>query len=667
MKKKLSIILLLLFTILFIDTAKAAEINKVEKINYINPLYKDVITEKDLIKPKESNDSSNPIVTYSGNEYVESLDEAGKIVRIAMKNREETIRIKIKTTIDVELCRKLMENAFQHTGISNEGDYLKWQYAGWSSQYSYSKEGDYLYYNITYTVTYYTTKEQENILTNELKKVYNNLNLNGTDYDKLLKIYNYITNNVVYDYTNLNDNDYKLKYTAYAALMNNTSVCQGYAVLLYRMLLDNNIDTRVITGLGNSEPHAWNIIKLGKYYYHADSTWDASYAKYGKYPYFLKGDSNFVDKSNPQNTHEKYSEYTTIAFNTKYPIDYYDYSVRQEMELSGLRYNSNNNTWEYYTNGKVDTTYSGLATNENGTWYVENGKITFKYTGTYKDASGQIYIIRESKVNTLFTGIEQANGSWYYFKNGKIDTTYTGIASNNIGTWYVEKGQITFKYTGTYKDASGKTYTIRESRVNTTIEVKQLNGDWYYFKNGKIDTTYTGIASNNIGTWYIEKGQVTFKYTGTYKDASGQIYIIRESRVNTSFTGIEQANGNWYYFKNGKIDTTYTGIASNNIGTWYIEKGQVTFKYTGTYKDASGQIYIIRESRVNKSFTGIEQANGGWYYFKNGKLDTTYTGIASNNIGTWYVENGKITFKYTGTYKDALGRTYTIKESRVSQ
>lgn len=57
--------------------------------------------------------------------------------------------------------------------------------------------------------------------------------------------------NVKYDYENLDDTDYKLKYTAYAALLNGTAVCQGYANLLYRMALEAGIDARFISGLGN--------------------------------------------------------------------------------------------------------------------------------------------------------------------------------------------------------------------------------------------------------------------------------------------------------------------------------------------------------------------------------------------------------------------------------
>ena len=80
-----------------------------------------------------------------------------------------------------------------------------------------------------------------------------------------------------YDYTNLNDDNYKLKYTAYAAMCNGTAVCQGYSNLLYRMLLEAGVDCRIISGIGVSGGHAWNIVRLGDLYYNVDATWDSNY------------------------------------------------------------------------------------------------------------------------------------------------------------------------------------------------------------------------------------------------------------------------------------------------------------------------------------------------------------------------------------------------------
>ena len=135
--------------------------------------------------------------------------------------------------------------------------------------------------------------------------------------------------NITYDYANLGNPDYRLKYTAYAALMDRTSVCQGYAVLLYRLLLTMGIDARVITGYSNGGGHAWNIVKLGRKYYNLDSTWDASWSQVGlAYEHFLRCNDNFPD-------HIRDSEYDTADFNAAYPMSETDYDPNAADSMDG--------------------------------------------------------------------------------------------------------------------------------------------------------------------------------------------------------------------------------------------------------------------------------------------------------------------------------------------
>ena len=37
---------------------------------------------------------------------------------------------------------------------------------------------------------------------------------------------------------------------------------------------------------------------------------------------------------------------------------------------------------------------------------------------------------------------------------------------------------------------------------------------WYYFSNGRVDTTYNGFAENKYGMWYVSNGKADFDYTG---------------------------------------------------------------------------------------------------------------------------------------------------------
>ena len=211
------------------------------------------------------------------------------------------------------------------------GDYIRYQMTyrcniGASSEYA---DGEVKYIGtLTYTPDYYTSLAQEQELSAKIGSVLQSLNLGSlSDEQKVLAIYGYICDNVVYDYTNLNNTEYKLKYTAYAAMCDGTAVCQGYSNLLYRMLLEAGVDCRIISGLGQSGPHGWNIVKLGNRYYNVDSTWDSNYRNDpAKWQYFLRCDDTFVN-------HTRDEEYLTDSFMRAYPMSATDYVFGQEPGL----------------------------------------------------------------------------------------------------------------------------------------------------------------------------------------------------------------------------------------------------------------------------------------------------------------------------------------------
>ena len=131
-------------------------------------------------------------------------------------------------------------------------------------------------------------------------------------------IYAYVCDHVTYDYDNLNDDSYLLKYTAYAALVNGTAVCQGYAALLYRLMLEAGIDCRMVSGKSHGEGHGWNIVQMGARWFFMDSTWDAGTTAHD---YELRGLQTFAAD------HQLDEEYCTDAFFADYPVDDADYTA----------------------------------------------------------------------------------------------------------------------------------------------------------------------------------------------------------------------------------------------------------------------------------------------------------------------------------------------------
>ena len=275
-----------------------------ESIVYINPIYADVVSEDEITVPEAPElphipDESKPTeysfgtASYNGNIYYTTVDEAADEAREYFKSRSETFKVyyTVPKSGDVtEYTYLIMNGAMEHTGVPTEGDYLSYQYGGWGCSMSYSSTGSYYYVALSVNAQYYTSASQEAEMNAAVANVLASLNLDGkSEYQKAQAIYDYICSNVTYDYTNLNDSSYKLKFTAYAALINKTAVCQGYSVLFYRLALEEGLDARVITG--SSMCHAWNIVCPDSYegnYYYLDSTWDCNYDS-SHYKYWLKG------------------------------------------------------------------------------------------------------------------------------------------------------------------------------------------------------------------------------------------------------------------------------------------------------------------------------------------------------------------------------------------
>ena len=242
---------------------------------YINPEYADILSEADFLPEIQGLiPSEYEIQSVSDDGTITSADQALELVRDIMTGRIETGSINVdipKSQIPEVaesryLFRWLVRQTVAHNGVPDQGDYLMYQYGGFTASYSWYPDTENYRGTIRYQIKYYTDLEQEKTVTAWINEVMPSLNLEGLhDIEKIRRIYKYICSHFEYDYDNLyNSNDY-LKYTAYGGITRGKMVCQGYSNLLYRMLLEAGIDSRIVSGMAGSsgnERHAWNIIEL---------------------------------------------------------------------------------------------------------------------------------------------------------------------------------------------------------------------------------------------------------------------------------------------------------------------------------------------------------------------------------------------------------------------
>ncbi len=89
-------------------------------------------------------------------------------------------------------------------------------------------------------------------------------------------------------------------HNSYGAVVEGLAVCEGYAEALQYLLLRSGIQSFIVTGAsinpstGNSEGHAWNLVRIDGEYYHTDLTWDDQ-GTYIYHAYFNQPESIFLE------------------------------------------------------------------------------------------------------------------------------------------------------------------------------------------------------------------------------------------------------------------------------------------------------------------------------------------------------------------------------------
>ena len=287
--------------------------------------------------PVRSHAFAEEDIPYPGDPLYVSEDEAALALRSQMQTRQETAIVYVHSYDNdyEQLYYRIMDKACAHDGTPTGGDYLLWhriQYGG-APVYGYQTDtGNWFVF--IYPVVYYDTAEQQTEMDEAIDSLLEELALDGkSDYEKVLGVYDYMTRNITYDYDNLNDETYHLKHSAYAALIHKTAVCQGYATLFYRLMLELGVDCRFISGIGitpsneNGDAHGWNIVKLDGKYYNVDATWDAEAVRVGlPYQYFLRADETFED-------HYRDAQYDSEEFRARYPMAQTDYVPEEHPQV----------------------------------------------------------------------------------------------------------------------------------------------------------------------------------------------------------------------------------------------------------------------------------------------------------------------------------------------
>ena len=148
--------------------------------------------------------------------------------------------------------------------------------------------------DLEFFVKYLLDTQQLAWVQTQVADIAQSLQLEGlNDYLKIKKIYQYMGTNFTYDHT-------LKQFTDYEGLTTGTMVCQGYALLTYKLMWHCGVPCRIIVGQSSNENHGWNIVKLDGKWYNLDTTWDAASEKGAPmyWNFFLRSPKDFSDHIN---------------------------------------------------------------------------------------------------------------------------------------------------------------------------------------------------------------------------------------------------------------------------------------------------------------------------------------------------------------------------------
>jgi len=593
----------------------------------------------------------------------------------------------ITVSVPVEINNKIgpvsaMTSAQEYTEActGQEGDALKYGGIGYSvSTTSYSDATRVTY---TYYMNYYTTAEQEKQLSSAVTSALASLNLDGkTDAEKVVAIHNYICDHVDYDYDGLSDSTNTVKYTAYGALCNGKAVCNGYAVLFYRMCKEAGLSVRIISGTANGGSHAWNIVRVGDVYYNVDTTWDGQDSQTLDH-YLLKSEKDFSAD------HTRSAEYATEAFNAAYPMalnSYYEKTFNDPLNCDNPQYDN------VALDGTTVTTASSSKPKIMIYFSTQCGYSQATIQGLSKNTYTGVDIIAVA-VNT--TSSDEVIAFKNTYGNDDICFAYKNVETSSTvqsQMWsYVHMNssatQIYFPVIA-YIDSNNKVQNVTTGyQALSDIEENMQHycgvtsdGNVYTIKynpNGgagdSIRKTYLDNTTAVVEECTYAKTGYSFNGWNTKEDGSGTSYKPGDEISNPKSNIILYAQWNMMLdnVELGEFANTAKGVQIK----WIKVDGANSYRVYRKTKDTNWT--VLARGVTGTSYTDETAENGVTYYYTVRALDgdrispscdksksITYKKISEEKQTTFSKTNGNVTFNVQYSEKIKCGTPTTFKLS----
>lgn len=214
-------------------------------------------------------------VFVSEEEMISSVAELHETVENALKKGQTEIHFVTETLGQADLVNLNEEHdGFYGSVRQYEMKTVQWLDRSYITLQCEISDNYYVENAILYGGEIPTERVQAQELKKSCEKILKKIDAEASDYKKEKKIHDYLVRNVAYGYPEGREQKDSTGYLAYGALVEGKAVCNGYAQAM-KLLCDlTGVECQMIAGQADGENHAWNLVRLGEKWYHADVTWD---------------------------------------------------------------------------------------------------------------------------------------------------------------------------------------------------------------------------------------------------------------------------------------------------------------------------------------------------------------------------------------------------------
>ncbi|MCD8021720.1 MAG: carbohydrate-binding domain-containing protein [Lachnospiraceae bacterium] len=290
------------------------------------------------------------------------------------------------------------------------------------------------------------------------------------------------------------------------------------------------------------------------------------------------------------------------------------------------------------------STGSGLVSNGDSlVIYDSNGNALFSATANWN--AGSSYS-GNSVDYVLYSSSSLTSGSTYNLVLNGVDTTVPETeAATEAETETEDSSEAeTETETETESETENTTESGSDTSANGTLALGD-DGNWYYYVDGEIDTTFSGIATYDGGMFFVVEGQVVSGANGLnlYNNVW---YFLANGQVQTQYTGLVEYDGAWFFITSGILDTSKIGLVAYDGETFLVADGQLLVDYNGLWQNASSiggddKWYFLAAGKV-QNVSQVVMYDGEWFVVENGVLASDYNGTIEYDGATFTVVAGQL-------------------------